>query len=73
VIVLGACGATYLSGQQALAQLGLNKKQSSDLLSKLHLSAAGAAHDISLARRRFERTGSSTGVVNSTISRQHTR
>jgi hypothetical protein len=62
VIVLGACGATYLSGQQALAQLGLNKKQSSDLLTKLHLSAAGAAHDISLARRRLERTGSRTGV-----------
>ncbi|KAL4858980.1 hypothetical protein ACK3TF_000778 [Chlorella vulgaris] len=62
VIVLGACGATYLSGQQALAQLGLNKKQSSDLLTKLHLNAAGAAHDISLARRRLERTGSRTGV-----------
>lgn len=59
IIVLGACGASYLSGQQALERLGLTKKKCSGLLTDLHLIAVHAAHDISMARRRLERR---TGV-----------
>eukprot|EP00887_Chlorella_sp_A99_P002003 scaffold18.g2003.t1 len=55
IVVLGACGAVYLNGLQALKKLGLTKEQSSTLLTKLHVMATQAVHDILVARRRLER------------------
>jgi hypothetical protein len=55
VIVLGACGAVYLSGQKALEKLGLSTKQTKGLLKELHLHAVAAAHTLTVMRRRLER------------------
>lgn len=62
VIVVGACGAVYLSGQQALEKLGLSKAQCSKLLTRLHLIAVQAMSEISMARRRLERAERRAGV-----------
>jgi hypothetical protein len=62
IIVLGAVGAVYMSGLQALQKLGLTEKHGRALLTKLHLDAIQAAHNISLARRRLERPHHPAGV-----------
>ena len=54
VIVLGALGAVYLSGQEALVRLGLTKAQASKLLAELSAMAVEAAYEITLMRRRLE-------------------
>lgn len=54
VIVLGALGAVYLSGREALVRLGLTKAQASKLLAELSVMAVEAAYEITLMRRRLE-------------------
>ena len=58
VVVLGACGAVYLSGQTALEKLGLSAAQAQGLLTKLHMHAVTAAHALTVLRRRLERSRS---------------
>jgi len=55
IVVLGAFGAVYLSGQKALEKLGLTAAQAKSLLRKLHLHAVTAAHALTVMRRRLER------------------
>jgi ribonuclease HI len=62
IIVLGAAGAVYMSGLEALRKLGLTEKHGRALLTKLHLDTVQAAHNISLARRRLERPHHAAGV-----------
>ena len=56
VIVVGACGTVYHSGAKALQALGLTEKQSHELLRQLHFIAIEDMRNISLARRRLERS-----------------
>ena len=62
VIVLGACGAVYASGKEALQRLGLPPTRALAVLQELHFLAVQALHDISCARRRLERTLGKAGV-----------
>jgi hypothetical protein len=61
IVILGACGAVYHSGLQALLALGLGKRQAMDLLTELHHLAVQTAHDITCARRRLESTRQGVG------------
>ena len=54
IIILGACGAVYASGQRALQELGLSKCHTRELLTELSCMAVQAAHNITCARRRIE-------------------
>ena len=55
LITVGACGAVYQSGLEALQRLGLSTTQGKTLLTKLHGIAIEEMRNISLARRRLER------------------
>ena len=60
VIVVGAKGAVFLSAQQALQRLGLDKANALQLLTEISVFSAEAAYEITIARRRMEgsaRTG----------------
>ena len=54
IVVLGALGAVYCSGQQALQKLGLSKGEASALLEELSLMAIDAAYGITITRRQLE-------------------
>ena len=62
VIVLGALGAVYLSGHEALVRMGLTKAQASTLLAELSVMAVEAAYEVTLMRRRLEGGCMSTRV-----------
>ena len=62
IVVVGAKGAVYLSGQQALQQLGLTKEQASKLLEDLSVLAVESMYEMTLARRRLEQDGTRVGV-----------
>ena len=61
-LTLGVCGTVYLSGAEALQNLGLKRTQTSTLLTKLNTHAVQAAHTITSARRRLERGRCAVGV-----------
>ena len=58
IIVVGALGAVFLSGQQALVKLGLDTKQARALLADLSVLAVEAVYEMTLMRRRLEGGGS---------------
>ena len=60
VVVVGARGTVYLSGMQALQQLGLSKARSSKLLEEISHLAVETMYEMTLARRQLER--GKTGV-----------
>ena len=62
IIVIGARGAIYHSGREALLKLGLSKTQASNVLIDIHLHTVQAVYDLSLARRRLERGHRQVGV-----------
>ena len=62
VVVVGAMGTVYLSGQQALQQLGLTTKQASKLLEEISLLAVETMYEMTLTRRRLEHHGDRAGV-----------
>jgi ribonuclease HI len=65
VIVLGAMGTVYLSGEKALQALGMSPTHSSAVLAELHFTSIEAMTNITLARRRMEKSirhGCKTGV-----------
>ena len=62
IIVVGKCGAVYLSGQKALEKLGLTASQAGALLADIQMLAVEAAHAIACTKRRLERCRESRGV-----------
>ena len=54
VVVLGAMGAVFLSGQKALEKLGLAKADAAAVLEDLSMMAMEALYEITLVRRRSE-------------------
>jgi ribonuclease HI len=63
VIVLGAKGAVFLSGQEALCKLGLTAAKATELLAELSVWAVQMMYEMTLARRELEGSAhNSTGV-----------
>ena len=63
VIVLGAKGAVFLSGQEALCKLGLAAAKATELLAELSVWAVQMMYEMTLARRELEGSAhNSTGV-----------
>ena len=60
VVVVGARGTVFLSSMQAMQQLGLSKKQASQVLEDISKLAIEAMYEMTLARRQLE--GGRTGV-----------
>ena len=62
VIVLGAKGAVYLSGQEALSKLGLGTAKAKELLADLNMLAVQVMYEMTLARRELEGRANRDGV-----------